>query len=354
MSYEWDTFVTSSKNDERDKYSLKCDAAVGVDIVNWMFEAQSDRVIASLIKEKLIQFKDDSDSSMLPMDYYSLGYCVVHSHCNWVLNFDYIEHQEDSEMLVAGASLRPDTSGRVVGLYTYDTDFLATMCVGLKHLHELSQVSSTQLNHIPWSDLSSLRVLGLSINDDDTIMGLDTILSELSLESLDIDGAEFEPSLDHENCVALARAASTLKELKLHEIKIQEKGVEVLTKALVSNQSLDRLELNCDCVFTDTTADCLAQFSTTLQYLGLCWCWFTVRGLRVFSQATHYPTVHTKNIDCSQLNVLLNDGGDINELDELFRVYTQACGTLLKVLNFLTIPPWKGNMCHWIFIKERI
>ena len=311
-----DTFVTSSKNDERDKYSLKCDAAVGVDIVNWMFEAQSDRVIASLIKEKLIEF--NGNGSMLPMDYYSLGYCVFHSHCNWVLNFDYNEHQEeDSEMLVA--SLRPDTNGRVVGLHAYNTDFLATMCVGLKHLHELSQVSSTQLNHIPWSDLSSLRVLG--VDDNDTIVGLDTILSELSLESLNIDGAEFEPSLDHEDCVALARAASTLKELTLHKRKIEENGVEVITKALVSNKSLERLELACDCVFTDTAADCLAQFSTTLQYLGLCWCWFTVRGLRVLSQATHNPTVHTKNIDCSQLGVLLNDGGDINELDELFRVY---------------------------------
>ena len=259
-----DTFITSETT-ERDKYSLKCDAAVDVDLVNWMFEAQSDRVIASLIKEELIEFR--SDREMLPMDYYSLGYCVVHSHCDWVLYFHYNEQQKDSEMLVAGASLRPDTSGRVVGLHAIDTDFLATLLVGLKdilHLHEISVFLPTQLDHIPWSDLSSLRVLELLIYANYTIMGLDTTLSELSLELLDIDGAEFEPSLDHEDCVSLARAASTLKELKLHEIKIQENGVEVLTKALVSNQSLDRLELNCDCVFTDTTADCLAQFSTTL------------------------------------------------------------------------------------------
>ena len=285
---------------------------------------------------------------MLPMDYYSLGYCVVHSHCNWVLNFEYIEHQEDSEMLVAGASLRPDTSGRVVGLHAIDTDFLATLLVGLKdilHLHELSVFLSTPLNHIPWSDLSSLRVLGLRINDNDTIMGLDTILSALSLESLDIDGADIEPSLDHEDCVALARAASTLKELKLYGINIEENGVEVITKALVSNQSLDRLELNCYCVFTDTAADCLAQFitnSTTLQYLELRWCQFTVRGLRVLAQATHNPTVHSKNIDCSQLNVLLNDGGDINELDELFRVYPHTRG-IVESVEFSHISTLEGR-----------
>ena len=313
-----DTFVT--ENDERDKYCLKCDAAVGVDIVNWMFEAQSDRGIASLIKEKLIEFK--GDSSMLPMDYYSLGYCIVHSQCDWVLNFD-DHHKEDSEMLVAGASLRPDTSGRVVGLHAADNDFHATLLVGLKdilHLHELSVFLPTQLNHIPWSDLSSLRVLVLKFYDNDTIMGLDTTLSALSLESLDIDGVGFGPSLDHEDCVVLGRAASTLKELTLHEISILKIGVEVITKALVSNQSLERLELTCDCFFTDTAPDCLAQFitsSTTLQHLKLCWCTFSVRGVRVLAQATHTPTVHSKNNGC-ELNVLLNDGGDINEL---FRVY---------------------------------
>ena len=320
-----DTFVT--ENDERDnKYSLKCDAAVGVDIVNWMFEAQSDRVIASLIKEKLIEFK--GDSPMLLMDYYSLGYCIVHCNCDWVLYFQYNDHhKEDSEMLVAGASLRPDTSGRVVGLHSIDNDFLATLLVGLKdilHLHELSVFLHTQLNHIPWSDLSLLRVLVLIFDDDDAIMGLDTTLSALSLESLDIDGVEFGPSFDHEDCVVLGRAASTLKELTLHEISILKIGVEVITKVLVSNQSLERLELTCDCFFTDTAADCLAQFitsSTTLQHLKLYRCTFSVRGVRVLAQATHNPTVHSKNIECSQLGVLLNDGGDINELDELFGEY---------------------------------
>ena len=84
-----DTFVT--ENDERVKHCLKCDAAVGVDIVNWMFEAQSDRVIASLIKEEQVEFT--VDSPMLPMDYYSLGYCIVHSQCDWVLDFGVDDHQ---------------------------------------------------------------------------------------------------------------------------------------------------------------------------------------------------------------------------------------------------------------------
>ena len=319
-----DTFVTSETT-ERGKYHLKCDAAVGVDLVNWMFEAQSDRVIASLIKEKLIEFKNYH--SMLPMDYYSLGYCVVHSQCDWVLrlNFDKIE---DSEMLVAGASHRPDTNGRVVGLHTFSIDndhdgelpgFLATLLVGLKdilHLHELSMVPSTQLNHIPWSDLSSLRVLGLLVVD--TILGLDKIIATLSLESLVI----VYEQLHNEDCVALGRAASTLKELKLCG-NTEEQELEVITKALVSNLSLDTLDLTCNCSYTDTAVDCLVQFitnSTTLECLGLHQCMFTVPQLRVLAQATHNPTVQTRTIK-GFLFVVLNNERDINELDEVFRVY---------------------------------
>ena len=301
-----DTFVTSKNITERgDKYHLKCDAAVGVDLVNWMFEAQSDRVIASLMK---IEFK--GDSSMLPMDYYSLGYCVVHSHCDWVLDFGYNEHKEDSEMLVAGASLRSDTSGRVVGLHGFSKPgFLATVCVGLKdilHLHELSvMVPPTQLNHIPWSELSSLRVLELTIHDNDAILGLDTILASLSLKSLSICGnADFEPSLDHEDGLVQGRAARFV--------------VRVITRPLVSYQSLERLHQSC---FTDTTAHCLAQFirkSTSLERLELYNCKFSIPGLRELAEAKQTSTVH--KVD-GKLNVLLNDGGDINELDELFGKY---------------------------------
>ena len=322
-----DTFVTSSDNDERGNYCLKCYAAVGVDIVNWMFEAQSSEVIASL---KKIAFK--GDSSMLPMDYYSLGYCVVHSNCDCVLDFECDDHhKEDSEMFVAGTSLRPDTSGRVVGLHASDTidtsdrpGFIATVCVGLKdilYLHELSGVPSTQLNHIPWSDLSSLRVLGLLVVDTDTIMGLD---ASLSLELLCIYGGAEYKLLHHQDCVALCRAASTLKELRLHNITMNDTDVEVITEALVSNQTLETLDLDCALLyFTDTAADCLVQFitnSTTLQYLQVHLCRFNVPGLQLLVQALYNPAVQTgRNI--YDLCVKLNDGQDISDLKEVFKVY---------------------------------
>ena len=229
----------------------------------------------------------------------------------------------------------------MVGLHTYDTDFLATLLVGLKdilHLHELFVVQSTQLNHIPWSDLSSLRVLELRIYDNDAILGLDTTLSALSLESLDIDGVGFEPSLDHEDCVALARAASTLKALKLHKISILKIGVEVITKALVSNQSLYRLKLTCDCFFTDTAVDCLAQFitnSTTLQYLGAGSVFVDYECLPRPDTTPQY-TPRTLNV-VGWMCCLMMEETSMNWMN--YSEYTQACGTLLRLFNFLTIPP---------------
>ena len=53
---------------------------------------------------------------MTAMDSYCLGYCITHSQCQWVLEL-YGMDEENMNMLVAGASLKPDSChGRVVGL----------------------------------------------------------------------------------------------------------------------------------------------------------------------------------------------------------------------------------------------
>ena len=200
------TFLATPKS-KTSKYSLNCDIAVDSKVVNWMFEAQSDDVIALLnlkIKFELLEAKHLTvefvfDGSMLPMDYYSLGYCIAHSQCQWVLDMTRVE-TIDEEMLVAGASLRSDTSGRVVGirsvydevgeLIPIDVD-ITTIFVGLKnilHLHEISLGLSEQCSDISWPDLSSLRVLKLAICKRTKKLALNTLLPLLTLESLTLDG----------------------------------------------------------------------------------------------------------------------------------------------------------------------
>ncbi|CAI8047799.1 NACHT, LRR and PYD domains-containing protein 3, partial [Geodia barretti] len=101
-------------------YSHECDIAVNSQLVNWMFETQSKNVSALLnVKHGTgpLTIKFKGGMSMLPMDYYSLGYCIAHSECQWVLDMCEL-HTLDREMieiLVNGAELRSDTCGRVVG-----------------------------------------------------------------------------------------------------------------------------------------------------------------------------------------------------------------------------------------------
>ena len=54
---------------------------------------------------------------MLPLDYCSLGYCISHSQCQWVLGLGKEETSKtEVRMLVAGAGTRSEPRGRVIEL----------------------------------------------------------------------------------------------------------------------------------------------------------------------------------------------------------------------------------------------
>ena len=177
---------------------------VTIDVVNWMFEAQSEDVIKSLLasKTKCINI---SNKTMLPLDYYSLGYCIAHSQCQWVLSLDGEVGEEEVRMFVVGANTRQEASGRVVGLrggwddeeemdeewddfYTISAEGLNmvfTQWRSVLHLHELHLRLPVPCDGITWPDLSGLRVLYLEIWGYIN-WRLDSLLPYLSLESLAI------------------------------------------------------------------------------------------------------------------------------------------------------------------------
>ena len=218
--------------------SLKLDSEVTADLVNWIFEAQSDEINEKLIGTGLVQFT--SAKSLHAMDYYSLGYCIVHSQCQWLLDLKSIT-KEKAEMLVAGASDGPIGSSRVVVL-ELDSHF-AVILDGLKknvlNLQELSLSITERKCNILWSDLSSLRVL------------------EINFQNLGY-----------------------------------ERGMEDIAKGLMSNQSLEGLIFNTKgpFLFTDAAVDYLAQFittSNTLQYLGMHCSLFMYQGLKILAKMIH-------------------------------------------------------------------
>ena len=104
-------FEYPSEDEVSSRYSTPCDVRVTTDHVSWMFEAHSSDVITSLLERKAVDI-NFARWEMLPLDYYSLGYCITHSQCQWMLTVFSEIGEEEVRMLVAGARTRQETSGR--------------------------------------------------------------------------------------------------------------------------------------------------------------------------------------------------------------------------------------------------
>ena len=251
-------------------YSVGCDVDVTIDLVNWMFEAHSDDVISSLLERKTVNITIGVDS-MLPLDYYSLGHCIAHSQCQWVVSLRGEIGEEEVRMLMTGASTRQEASGKVVGLGGWWEDdsndsfcmpllisaeglnMLFTQWKSILHLHELHLDLPVSCDGIPWPDLSGLRVLTLGVSGEKN-QRLKTLLhrDHLSLESLEITFCRFEDGiLAFEDCFALGihiKFTTCLKilcvEVSNDHTYIDDKGMEVICEALAHNQSLTTGETN--------------------------------------------------------------------------------------------------------------
>ena len=324
-------------------YNMSCDAAVCIDLVQWLFETQSDDVIAHTLGQKTIEF--ELSSTMLPLDYYSLGYCISHSQCQWVLELKTVLSEHEVKMLSDGAGTA--RKGKVVGLRGVWREYVKqgtnaevpismsgehlnmifTEWRSILHLHQLSINLPVQCKLITWPELSALRVLELTINGK-TDWNLNTLLPQLSLESLTIAPADNGAGLLLEDCVAIGNhvACTTgLKELCISLTEgcimhiFDEKGVEAITAALASNQSqsLKRLVLECECTFTSTAGDSLTQFianTTALQYLSIMYCTLSAHALLALARP-HNSNLQLKNL--KHLNLKVNGDNEAKELLQL-------------------------------------
>ena len=293
------TFFQTPSTREGGRYLISCDAAVSIDLIQWLFEAQSDDVLEHVLGRKTIEFQ--LSSTTLPLDYYSLGYCISHSQSQWVFDLTKIDKTEVM-MLAAGAGTTSEPRGRVVGLrglYPYDLthclNMLFTRCRDILHLRQLCFNTPVLCDPIPWPCISALRVLQLRSRTQ-TEWKLNNLLPNLSLESLAIDLCIGDCDLVYEDCVALGDhivSTSSLKELGIfvrilsitdvYDKISHKKGVEAITAALAGNHSLplERLEFHSNCTFTATAGDSLAHFiknTTTLEYLTLKYLTLKLKG----------------------------------------------------------------------------
>ena len=250
LSKESVNHLLHSYVENRYHINLPCDARVDINLLNWMFETQSNDVIELLLEQKIIEVRCDYYIIMLPMDYYCLGYCIAHSQCQWLLRMDNEMNKEMVSMLVTGVNTSPKCTGTVVGLSTYHSstaDCLNMLFSRLKtKLRLLSMYLQGPCDSITWPDLSELRDLVLTIDDiEPTNWRLDTLLSKLSLESLTITGYLDEYGILHyEDCVAITHhlnTTSTLKHINISEICFSDvSGLLLLLKALQDHPTLQQ------------------------------------------------------------------------------------------------------------------
>ena len=81
---------------------VKCNYTVFSAHVRWMFETQDSSTINAILGSgNTIKFPS---AGCKPFDYYCLGYCIAHSHCQWKLVFYDDIREEDIKMLTVGGS----------------------------------------------------------------------------------------------------------------------------------------------------------------------------------------------------------------------------------------------------------
>ena len=85
--------------------------------ISWFYEIQVPKTIVSLMESENIMFTDSSTpSKMVLLDYYSLGYCVVHSQSQWVLKLYSNIEEEEAQMMVTGALTKDNSTATVTGI----------------------------------------------------------------------------------------------------------------------------------------------------------------------------------------------------------------------------------------------
>ena len=323
-----DLFKASAPLESASKHEICSYLTVDVDFINWMYEAQNGDVIASLLGQKTVGFTIKPRGMSL-MDYYSLGYCIAHSQCQWMLTVKVKEISEEKiKMLTSGASTEGVASGKVIGLCGGDEEKLLSLTTkslnllftewkSILHLHQLYlQISVPYYDMIEWPDLSSLQVLKLT-----------NIYTARNCGSLNLGSLPYLKSLtiNAKNCYGtsgIITDSTNLTELSINLFETNH-GFQEITRALASNKSLplERLEIK-KVSFTNTAVDNLIEFITntkTLIYISLIEC--TVDAERLLNLICAMNQKPTLQVIIETLKCSINSDDDAKCFSQLLRDY---------------------------------
>ena len=320
---------------------------------NWLFEAQNNELLQSLFHNYTASFTFTRE--MLPLEYYSVGYCITQSHSKWSLTFDEDTEEEKVSMLLKGVHTGNIQQCRIIAVRTKKSMssenlnlLLTSFCGCVEELY-LRVMTPLSLPH-----LSALRILEFSLGGksdvcDFSLPVLESLtvigttrnainrntrksLCKLLLSSRSIVHFRLKSQVSDQIMKEIVRGLSdnTILELKILEIEsdclfatrslvqfITKSGalqclkihintfenVDIFTKGLSDNIALPlkRLDIDCKCAFTTIATRSLVQLitrSTTLQYIRICHVAFSAQGLIELTEAIHHcPTLQEKKLE---------------------------------------------------------
>ena len=263
---------------------MRPDVCVSPHHTNWLFEAQNSELLQSLFHNHTASFT--FTRGMLPLEYYSVGYCIAHSHSKWSLTLDEDKEEEKLHMLVSGVKTGNDHH-RVTLRITSAPEKMHIIINGLSPCVETMYLKVTDNhNSLSLPPSSTLHILELQIDDNKSPFNISCDLSFSSLEALIISSScKGTVTLGAKTCKNIGNllsSSTSLKEVHLSQnirnglfsMHVSIKDMEVITKGLSDNVALPlkTLDIDCMCTFTTTATRSLVQFitrSTTLQCLKI-------------------------------------------------------------------------------------
>ena len=264
---------------------VRPDVCVSAHHTNWLFEAQNSELLQSLFHNHTASFT--FTRGMLPLEYYSVGYCIAHSHSKWSLTFDEDTKEEKLHTLVSGAKTGDGDYRVAVKTTSMTSESMNILVNGFSsHVEELYYLKIPDNgNSLSLPTLPTLHILELQVDNNESPFNISCDLSLSSLEALIISSSCKGTTLGAKTCEAIGKLLSSttsLKEFHLspntesceHSAHVNNKHMEVITKGLSDNIALPlkSLDIDCKCTFTTAATRSLVQFitrSTLLQCLKI-------------------------------------------------------------------------------------
>ena len=326
---------------------MRPDVCVSAHHINWLFEAQNSELLQSLFHNHTASFT--FMWGMLALEYYSVGYCIAHSHSKWSLTFDRYIEEEKLHMLVSGAKTGDGDYRVAVKTTSMTPENLNILVNGfISHVEEIYYLQIPDNCNSLSLNIRNHAECGGHVNTN----GMEVITKGLSdnvslpLKILDIDCKCTFTTTATRSLVQFITRSTTLQYLKILINTLED--VDILTKCLSDNIALPlkSLDIDCKCTFTTTATRSLVQFitrSTTLQYIRICHVTFSAQGLIELTEAVHH---------CSRLQE--------KKLEEL-TFHVECSKDVVNLKHMIKDHPDMRNSIDWnevtkinIYYRERI